>query len=446
MRGVEALTKAGRYPDGGGLYLQVSPSGTKAWIFRYSMAGLVTASGKRGERQMGLGPYGDRPPGVSLAEARRKAAAATVQLREGHDPMEARDAAQVAKAAARVRAAANTLEAVAERFLDAHLEGLSNAKHRAQWRSTLATYAFPTLGQRSIEGISRMEVADVVRPIWNTKRETARRVVQRLERVFRYAKAAGLREGDNPASMRDGLSALLTAGAPGGVRGKRHHPALPWQQIPAFMAELRGKAGLAALALELGILTAARTGEVIGARWKEVDLGAAVWTAPAERMKGKRTHRKPLPPAAVKLLESLAAKGREGEAFIFPGPKPKTHLSNMAMAMLVRGMCGAEKGGKPKWQNAHGQAITPHGFRSTFRDWAGETGKPVDLAEAALAHDDPFRPFADSPGDDPMGHLRPNSGSPRWSDARGKLTFVPAALYCRAKLRVAEETPIPVAA
>jgi integrase len=386
VRGVEALSTAGRYPDGGGLYLQVSPSGTKAWIFRYSMAGLVTANGKRGERQMGLGPYGDRPPGVTLADARRKAAAATVQLREGRDPMEARDAAHAATAAARARATANTFEAVAERYMETHLEGLSSHKHRAQWRSTLAAYVYPALGTKPVEAITRMEVADVLRPIWNTKRETARRLVQRMERVFRYAKAAGLREGDNPASMRDGLSALLTAGNPGGVRGKRHHPALPWQQLPAFMAELRAKDGLSARALELAILTASRTGEVIGALWKEVDLDAGLWTVPAERMKGKRIHRKPLPPAALKLLEELAQAGRDPEAFIFPGPKPKTHFSNMAMAMLLRGMCGSEKGGVPKWRDAHGEAITPHGFRSTFRDWAGETGQPVDLAEAALAH------------------------------------------------------------
>ena len=386
MRGVEALSKAGRYPDGGGLYLQVSPSGTKAWIFRYSMAGLVTSTGKRAERQMGLGPYGDRSPGVTLAEARKKAAKATEQLREGHDPMEARETAQAATAAARVKAAANTLQAVAERFMDTHLAGLSNPKHQAQWRATLATYAYPSLGAKPVEAITRMDVADTIRPIWNTKRETARRVVQRLERVFRYAKAAGLREGDNPASMRDGLSALLTTGSPGGVRGKRHHPALPWQQLPAFMQELRAKEGLAARALELGILTAARTGEVIGAKWKEVDLDAGIWTVPAERMKGKRQHRKPLPPAALALLETLAALGREGEAFVFPGPKPSVHLSNMAMAMLLRGMCGNEKGGSSRWADAQGEAITAHGFRSTFRDWAGETGQPVDLAEAALAH------------------------------------------------------------
>lgn len=386
MRGVEALSKAGRYPDGGGLYLQVSPSGTKAWIFRYSMAGLVTASGKRAERQMGLGPYGDRSPGVTLAEARKKAARATEQLRDGHDPMEARDAAQAATAVDRAKASANTLQAVAERYMDTHLAGLSNPKHRAQWRSTLATYAYPSLGSKPVAAVTRMEVADTIRPIWNTKRETARRVVQRLERVFRYAKAAGLREGDNPASMRDGLSALLTAGSPGGVRGRRHHPALPWQQLPAFMQELRAKEGLAARALELGILTAARTGEVIGARWKEVDLEAGVWMVPAERMKGKRLHRKPLPPSALALLEALGELGREGEAFVFPGPKRGTHLSNMAMAMLLRGMCGNEKGGAPKWADAQGEAVTAHGFRSTFRDWAGETAQPVDLAEAALAH------------------------------------------------------------
>jgi integrase len=385
-RGVEALSKPGRYPDGGGLYLQVSPVGGKAWIFRYSMAGLVTATGKRGERQMGLGPYGDRPPGVTLAEARRKAAAAATLLRDGHDPMDAREASRAATSGARAKAAGSSFQAVADRYMDTHLQGLANPKHRAQWRSSLATYAYPTLGTRPIADVTRMEVADAVRPIWNTKRETASRVVQRMDRIFRYAKAAGLREGDNPASMRDGLAALLTAGAPGGVRGKRHHPALPWQQLPALLVELRAKPGLAARALELAILTAARTGEVIGARWREMDLEGATWTVPGERMKARRPHRKPLPAAALAVLEHLAVAGQAEEAFLFPGPKPGSSLSNMAMAMLLRGMCEAPEGQPPRWRDAAGQAITPHGFRSSFRDWAGETGQPVDLAEAALAH------------------------------------------------------------
>ncbi|MFT8245464.1 tyrosine-type recombinase/integrase [Roseomonas sp. BN140053] len=387
-RGVEALSKPGRYPDGGGLYLQVSPAGTKAWIFRYSMAGLLTANGKRGERQMGLGPYGERAPGVTLAEARRKAAAATQRLREGQDPMEARDTARTADAEARAKVAANSFQAVADRYMDTHLQGLSNPKHRAQWRSTLATYAYPSLGSRPVASITRMEVADALRPIWNTKRETAQRVVQRMDRVFRYAKAAGLRDGDNPASMRDGLSALLTAGVPGGIKGRRHHPALPWQQVPAFMVALRGKEGLAARALELAILTAARTGEVIGARWAEMDLDAGTWTVPAERMKAKRPHRKPLTPAAVALLRTLAPTGQEegSQAFVFPGVKRGKPLSNMAMAMLIRGMSEGEPDQPPRWRDAKGDAVTRHGFRSTFRDWAGETGQPVDLAEAALAH------------------------------------------------------------
>ena len=387
-RSVEALTKAGRYPDGGGLYLQVSPSGTKAWIFRYSIAGLQTAGGKRREPQMGLGPYGDRPPGVSLAEARRKAAEATRLLREGRDPMEARDTAKRAATAARTKAEANTFRVVAERYMDAHLQGLSNPKHRAQWRSSLATYAYPTLGDRPVAAITRMEVADVVRPIWNTKRETAQRVVQRMDRVFRYAKAAGLREGDNPASRSDGLAELLTAGAPGGVPGKRHHPALPWQQMPAFMAELRRKEGLSARALELAILSAARTGEVIGARWGEMNLDARSWMVPAERMKAKRPHRKPLTPACVSLLQALSppGDGKSLAGFVFPGSSRGKSLSNMAMAMLVRGMCEAGQGRPSPWRDEKGAAITPHGFRSTFRDWAGETGQPVDLAEAALAH------------------------------------------------------------
>jgi integrase len=386
VRGVEGISAAGRYPDGGGLYLQVSPAGTKAWIFRYSMAGLVTASGKRGERQMGLGPYADRPPGVTLSEARRKAAAATVLLREGHDPLEAREASKAASTAARARAALSSFEAVAERYMDGHLEGLANLKHRAQWRATLATYAYPSLGSRPIADISRMEVADAVRPIWNTKRETASRVVQRMDRIFRYAKAAGLRQGDNPASMRDGLADLLTAGAPGGVRGKRHHPALPWQQMAAFIVELRTKRSLSARALEFAILTAARTGEVLGARWREIDLAAGSWTVPRERMKSRRPHRKPLPPAALGLLKALVTGEPDPGAFVFPGAKPKASLSNMALAMLVRGMSEAVKGGTPQWRDAVGAVVTPHGFRSTFRDWAGETGQPIDLAEAALAH------------------------------------------------------------
>ncbi|WP_426958409.1 tyrosine-type recombinase/integrase [Muricoccus radiodurans] len=385
-RAVEALKAPGRYPDGGGLYLQVSPSGTKAWIFRYSMAGIVTANGKRGERQMGLGAYGERKPGVTLAEARQKAGEAATTLRAGRDPLTDRDEAEAATAASRAKADANSFRAVAERYMDTHLQGLANPKHRAQWRSTIATYAYPLLGDRPVSAITRLEVADVLRPIWNTKRETAQRLAQRMDRIFRYAKAADLRSGDNPASMRDGLSALLTIGAPGGVRGKRHHPALPWQQVPAFMEALRKKEGLGARALELAILTAARSGEVVGARWREVDFDAATWTVPKERMKAGKEHRKPLTPAALALLQTLVEEGQSEEAFIFPGGKTKKPLSNMAMAMLLRGMNEGPKGDPLRWQDAYGEAVTVHGFRSTFRDWAGETGQPVDLAEAALAH------------------------------------------------------------
>jgi integrase len=230
---------------------------------------------------MGLGPAGYGPGDVPLEEARQEAGDARKLARTGADPIEARQAAQRASSAALTRDRENTFEAVAERFLTMHLARLLSAKHREQWRSTLKRYAYPSLGERPIAGITRMEVADVLRPIWNTRQATARRLRQRMERIFRYAKAGGLCTGDNPASLRDGLADLLTAGP----IEERHHPALPYQRAGAFMAALAQRESTSARALAFVILTAVRTNEVLGATWREVDIEAREWTIPSERMK-----------------------------------------------------------------------------------------------------------------------------------------------------------------
>jgi integrase len=345
-KSVQALRQPGRYGDGGGLWLQISPGGGKSWLFRYKLAGRA--------RAMGLGSV----KFVPLAQAREKAEEARRALFAGTDPIAARIAAHNA---ARLQAARDvTFEQCAEQMMDSHQIAWSNLKHRAQWRATLATYAYPVFGSLPVRDINTAMVMKALLPIWKSKPETASRVRQRIERVLRWAKSIGYRDGDNPAAW-DILRELLPE--PGSVRSVRHHPAMPINALPAFMAELRARDSLSARALEFTILTAARTGEVIGATWSEIDFDAKVWSVPAGRMKGKKAHRVPLSDRAVELLRSLP---RDGER-VFP-------LSNMAMLQLLRGMCP-------------GSGFVPHGFRSTFRDWCSErTSFPHEVVEAALAH------------------------------------------------------------
>ena len=344
----------GRHFDGDGLYLEVRGPESKSWIYRYTLRGE--------ERWHGLGSARD----VSLAAARKKRDKARVEVREGLDLVAERK---------RVKAAQKlgngvTFRQAAESYIKAQHEGeaWSNHKHAAQWTATLASYAYPFIGDLSVQVIERADIIRVLERIWITKAETARRVRGRIETIFDWCIARGERTlNENPASRGP-----LIKGLPKQPRSQGHHEALPYSQIGAFMLELQGREGMAALALEFTILTAARTGEVLGAKWTEIDTDRAVWSVPAERMKGRREHRVPLSRVALAVLERARQAG-EGSEFVFPNTGRGQPLSNMAMLKMM------ERMGRPE--------LTTHGFRSTFRDWAAEqTAFPSEVAEAALAH------------------------------------------------------------
>ncbi|MDQ2801793.1 MAG: integrase arm-type DNA-binding domain-containing protein [Pseudomonadota bacterium] len=355
---VRALTRPGSYGDSGGLYLRVRDAGHRSWLFRYKRNGRA--------RLMGLGPERD----VLLSEAREAAAAARKLLLQGIDPLERRRAERIETA---TKARLNTFSEVAQAYIAAHQASWHNAKHRQQWRNTLDTYAVPVLGGMGVATIDTGAVMRVLEPIWRDKPETASRVRGRIESVLDYATARGWRAGDNPACWRGHLVNLLPPRAK--IASVAHHAALPWREIGAFTAKLEKQPGTAALALRFTILTAARTGEVIGARWGEIDVESAVWTVPAERMKAGREHRVPLSAAVLDVLQKAAKLRvmRQSDPFIFPGGKPGQPLSNMAMLALLDRMRRSD--------------LTAHGFRSTFRDWCAEaTNYPREVAEAALAH------------------------------------------------------------
>jgi integrase len=384
--GVKAA-KPGRHGDGNGLYLLVRPTGARFWLFRYTPPG-----GKL--REMGLGPVATDADkaGVTLAAARLKAAELRNMLRDGIDPIDAQKAAEAAQAAAAKAAAPMTFQQAAETMLGTLEAGWSNPKHRQQWRNSLANYAFPVIGDMPVAAVETAEVLRVLRPIWHDKPETGARVKMRVLAVLRYARASGERPaGSSPADIDEALRALLPKSAAlKRAAGYGHHAALPWGEVGAFMAALRKREATAARALELLVLTATRTNETLGARWKEIDLAARTWTIPADRMKMRKPHRVPLTDAAVAVLEAM--KDKAAGPFVFPGDKEGEGLSQMALLMLLRRMNPAEAGpdGQPvhRWRDAMtGEAITAHGFRSTFRDWAGEaTSTPHAVMEAALAH------------------------------------------------------------
>ncbi len=356
---------AGTYTDGGGLMLAVQTSGAATWVMRYSFGG------KR--RDMGLGPARGTDA-VSLADARQLASAARTQVRDHIDPIEARKVSRAAKSPTEVDAPeVITFAKAAEAYLLAHEPGWRNAKHRAQWRMTLTNYAGPTLGTLPVEAIATPDVLAVLKPLWLTTPETATRLRGRIESVLDFSAVNGWRDAANPARWRGHLDKLLPARAK--VRAVKHHAALPWQQVPAFIAELRRRESIAARALELLVLTAARSGEILGGRWGEVDLDGAIWTVPAARMKAKREHRVALSTPALNLLRSMLPLRSDGSgrSLVFPGQDTGRPLSVMAMAMVLRRMNRAD--------------VTAHGFRSSFRDWAGETtAHPREVVEAALAH------------------------------------------------------------
>ncbi|VWD17391.1 tyrosine-type recombinase/integrase [Burkholderia contaminans] len=342
----------GRVP---GLALQISPSGAKSWILR------TTVGGRR--REIGLGPYS----AVSLKEAQERAQATRDQIRNGIDPVLARK-----EAASRLRASQAfeiTFAEAAKRFVKAKEPEWKNAKHADQWRNTLAEYAYPQIGQLMVRHVARAHVMEVLEPIWTTKTETASRLRGRLESILDWARVKGFRdEGINPATWRGNLDKLLPA--PKKTKRVRNHPALPIPQMSAFMKTLRATEGVSARCLEFTILTAARSGEARGARWKEIDLKRAIWSIPPERMKAKKEHRVPLSRAAIDLLKSI--ERNDDQDLVFPSPRTGSMLSDMALLEMMR--------------RQHLEA-TPHGFRSTFRDWAAEhTSYPRELAEVALAH------------------------------------------------------------
>lgn len=331
----------GMIPDGGGLYLHIGPSGSKSWVLRYRM------NGKR--RDLGLGPYSL----VALAEARQRATAQLKLRLNGIDPLAARRAARAPAQAVM------TFAACAEEYIEAHSAGWRGSKNEAQWTQSLRDHA-TVLSDMPVGEIDTAAVLRAVQPIWNTKTVTAGRVRERIESVLGWATTKGLRSGDNPARWTKHLENLLPAKRR--VAPVKHHAALPYSEIGAFMADLRAKTGVPAAALQFTILTASRLGEVVGARWSEFNLAERLWTIPAARMKAERERRVPLPDAALTILDAMP---RQGD-LVFPvNPSP---LNKLLMRMGRRD-------------------LTVHGFRSTFRDWCAErTNFPAEVAEMALGH------------------------------------------------------------
>lgn len=353
--GVNKMTKPGYHGDGAGLWLQVSPAGTKSWIFRFTLAGK--------QREMGLGALHT----VDLATARTKAKACRLMLLDGLDPLEARKAATLADAL--VLARMITFDQCAAAYIEAHRGSWKNAKHASQWENTLATYVSPIMGALPVAAVDTALVMKVLSPIWKDKTETATRLRGRIESILDWATTSKYRQGENPARWRGHLDNLLAT--PSKIAPVKNHPALPWQEIGAFMVDLRARDGIAARAVEFAILTATRSGETRGTTWAEIDLNTNVWTIPAERMKGRKEHRVPLSDAARTLLDSMLRLGD----IVFPGRKHNSILSDMSLTAVLRRMDRPD--------------ITVHGFRSTFRDWCAEAvanSFPREICEHALAH------------------------------------------------------------
>lgn len=344
---VRQLKEPGRYADGNGLYLVVDPTGAKRWLLR------TVVQGRR--RDIGLGGVAL----VSLSEAREQALAYRKLARSGGDPLAQRQKEQVVQKPL-------TFEEAAIEVHEAHRASWKNAKHAAQWLSTLQQYVFPDIGNVPIAQVDTPDILRVLTPIWLTKPETARRVRQRIGAVLDWARAAGHRDGENPVRG-------VAKGLPKQTQQVRHHEALPYAKVPEFILQLRkaDASPFAKLAFEFLILTATRTSETLGARWSEIDRDQRVWTIPAVRMKAGKPHRVPLSGRALEILADARRFDVTSE-YVFPGRKSGAPLSNMALAMILRRL---------------GSTVTVHGFRSSFRDWAAEaTNYPREVAEMALAH------------------------------------------------------------
>ncbi len=363
---VKQVRKPGVLIDGAGLRLRITANANtgelrKSWVLRVTVKGGPV-------REIGLGSAHD----IQLTEARTRAREARKLARDGVDPVEARDA-EVARRALEA-ARAMTFRQCAEALIATHEAGWKNAKHRQQWVNTLKTYVYPVFGDVPVQTIDVSLVMKAIEPIWKTKTETASRVRQRIESVLDWAAVRGYRQGENPARWRGHLERALPARAK--VQKVKHHAALPFADLPAFMGELRAMSGDSARALEFAILTATRTNETLKARWSEIDLKTKVWTIPGERMKAGCEHRVPLSAAALAVLEAMGMAHPKSD-WVFPTASLRSDreptLSSMALLATLRRMKRAD--------------LTAHGFRSTFRDWAGEmTNFPREIAEQALAH------------------------------------------------------------
>ena len=358
----------GRHCDGDGLYLLVKNTGKRFWVFRYKVKGSKL-------REAGLGRAGESRNCVRLVEAREKASALFRQVKAGIDPLAARDAALAASKAAQLDAAIKgiTFGEAARRYIDAHASSWGNPKHAGQWTATIETYAVPFFGEIPVSEISTTHVLNAIEPIWTTKAETASRLRGRIESVLDFAKARGWRSGENPAAWKGHLS--LTLPARSKVARVKHHAALNWAEIGTFVGDLLLQKGIGARALRFAVLTAARSGEVRGARWHEIDFVGSTWTITAERMKAGREHRVPLSEQALAVLAEMSAARTSDDpsALVFPGKSGGRPLSDMSLTAVLRRMKRGD--------------LTAHGFRSTFKDWAAEsTAYPAELSEMALAH------------------------------------------------------------
>jgi integrase len=351
--------KPGMHPDGGGLYLQATGAAdgtiSRSWIFRFALKGR--------ERHMGLGSL----QSVSLAVARQGAADARKLREQGIDPIEARNESRAT--AAKATASSMTFDACRDAYVEAHRASWGNIRHATQWSTTLETYVTPVFGNVSVRQIDIALVLKALESLWQKRTETASRVRGRIESVLDWAKARGYRDGENPARWRGHLDHLLPARSD--IKKVRHHPALPYDELPAFLATLRQRQGVAARALEFTILTAARTGEVLRATAGEMNRRERIWTISAERMKAAKEHRVPLTDRSLAIIDELAPLRGQGE-YLFPGVRGS--LGDKAMLDVLERM---------NWTDH----MTVHGFRSTFRDWAAErTNFPSEVVEMALAH------------------------------------------------------------
>ena len=371
----------GRHAVGGvnGLHLRIV-NDSRAWVLRVVVGQRFDENGKQQlhRRDIGLGSY----PEVSLAEARAKAHEMKVQIRNGNDPIKQK---QDQLQALRIQKLRNrTFRECAQIVIANKSRELKNQKHIAQWSTTLETYIYPTLGDISIGTITKVDIAEVLRPIWIEKNETAKRIRGRIETIFDYAKAMEYFEGDNPAEWKGNLEPIL-----GNLKQEsRPHPSLPYDQIATFVQHLRQKDGISPKALEFAILTACRSGEIFGATWQEIDLKNKVWTIPKERMKAEKEHRVPLSEPAIELLKSIQTE-IEPQSYIFPAPRTGSMLSDMSLTALIKRMHEQKlkENGLGYIDPKQNRVITTHGFRSTFRDWSADmTDYPREVCEHVLAH------------------------------------------------------------